>query len=252
MNAQGTKTASDTALALDRSGVARYIQLAGLFRRRIETGDWAIGMQIPTVETLAKECGVANMTIRQALSILEREDLIDRFRAKGTFVKNVPKRDLWCEVHTDLSGMLIARPGALIEVLSDERNVILPSGDDDSGTPVAAYRHLRRRHTRDGQAFLLADIFIDEAICDKITDEDVTTKTAMRLVFDIAGAEIADARQILTIGSADLETSSLLNLPISDPIANVKRYAKRKDGSTIILANGIYRGDMVSINMKLK
>jgi GntR family transcriptional regulator len=252
MNAPETKTAMDTSLALERSGVARYIQLAGLFRRRIETGDWGVGMQIPTVEMLAKECGVANMTIRQALSILEREDLIDRFRAKGTFVKNTPKRDLWCEVHTDLSGMLIARPGARIEVLSDERNVALPKDSREPDVPAGAYRHLRRRHTRDGQAFLLADIFIDESICDKITDEDIVTKTAMRLVFDIAGAEIADARQILTIGSADLETSTLLDLPISDPIANVKRYAKRKDGSTIILANGIYRGDMVSINMKLK
>ena len=32
---------------LDRSAVSRYIQLASLFRRRIETGDWAIGQQTP-------------------------------------------------------------------------------------------------------------------------------------------------------------------------------------------------------------
>jgi GntR family transcriptional regulator len=252
VSVENYNTAMNTARALERSGVARYIQLAGLFRHRIENGDWEVGMQIPTVETLAKECGVANMTIRQALTILEREDLIERFRAKGTFVKNRPQHDLWCEVHTDLSGMLIARAGAQIEVLTDDRNVSLPPSNTNFGTPAASYRHLRRRHTRGNQAFLLADLYIDEAICDQISDEDLTSKTAMRLVFDIAGAEIVDARQVLTIGSADLETSSLLGLPISDPIAKVRRHANRADGSILILANGIYRGDMVSIEMKLK
>ena len=72
---------------LSRSAVARYIQLASLFRRRIQSGQWSVGAQIPTVEDLAAECGVARATIRQALGQLETEDLIERYRAKGTFVK---------------------------------------------------------------------------------------------------------------------------------------------------------------------
>ena len=50
----------------DQSAVSRYLQLATLFRRRVETGEWAVDSQIPTVDELSEECGVARLTIRQA------------------------------------------------------------------------------------------------------------------------------------------------------------------------------------------
>src|SRR6516164_10479463 len=104
---------------LNRSAVARYIQLAMLFRARIEQGLWKVGQQIPTVDQLALECGVARATIRQALDQLERDGLIERFRAKGTFVRAGAGERLWCEVETDWSGLLRSREDAQIEILSD-------------------------------------------------------------------------------------------------------------------------------------
>ena len=85
---------NNTAEALRKSSVARYLQLASLFRRRIESGEWPVDSKIPTVKELADQCGVASMTIRQALDLLEADGLIERFRAKGTFVKKQPQRDL--------------------------------------------------------------------------------------------------------------------------------------------------------------
>ena len=32
---------------LNQSAVSRYLQLATLFRRRVETGEWAVGEQFP-------------------------------------------------------------------------------------------------------------------------------------------------------------------------------------------------------------
>ena len=85
------KTVQTTVVVdLSRSAVSRYIQLASLFRRRIQAGQWQVGAQIPTVEELAAECGVARATIRQALDILQIEGLIERYRAKGTFVRPRP------------------------------------------------------------------------------------------------------------------------------------------------------------------
>ena len=70
----------------DATGMPRYLQLSTLFRRMIETGQWQPDTQIPTVEELAAEYGVARATVRQALGRLDSEGLIARFRAKGTFV----------------------------------------------------------------------------------------------------------------------------------------------------------------------
>lgn len=237
---------------LSRSAVARYIQLATLFRRRIESGQWKVGEQIPVVDALAAECGVARATIRQALGLLENDGLISRARAKGTFVMQRPQDQLWCEVETDWNGLLSSRQGATIEVLSSETVAAPLLVPHPIGELASSYRHLRRRHTRDGVPFLLADVYIDQRLTRKIPAAAYSTKTALRLVAAIDGVKITDARQTLTIGSADIETAEQLHLPLNAPVAHVSRSAVDQNGDLILIANGIYRGDLVRVDIKLK
>src|SRR5215208_1761921 len=160
---------SRPAVDLDRSVVARYIQLASLFRRRIEAGDWPVAKQTPTVDDLAAECGVARATIRKAFDMLEGEGLIDRYRAKGTFVRQRPRQQLWCEVATDWSGLLAARDDAVIEVLDDERGTQPPDIPHPIGSLAPSYRRLTRRHVRHGAPFLLARLYIDERLSARVS-----------------------------------------------------------------------------------
>ena len=110
---------SPSAANLHRSNVSRYIQLSTLFRRRIQSGVWAAGSQIPTIDDLVEETGVARATVRQALGVLESEGLLARFRGKGTFVLEQENDSFWCEVETDWKDLLTGRPGATIEVISN-------------------------------------------------------------------------------------------------------------------------------------
>src|ERR1700752_1390957 len=102
---------ASSAVDLSRSAVAHYIQLASLFWRRIDAGEWAVDQQIPTVDELGAECGGARATIRKALDMPGKKRLIERYGAKGTFVRQ-RQRPLWCEVATDLSGLLTSREDA--------------------------------------------------------------------------------------------------------------------------------------------
>lgn len=240
------------AVDFSRSAIARYIQLATLFRRRIEAGQWPLGSQIPTVDELADECGVARATIRQALDILEHEGLIERYRAKGTFVRRHPQEELWCAVGTDWSGLLRPSHSARIEVLADHADVRLERIAYPAGELAPAYRHLHRRHWRHDAAFLLTDVYIDERLRDRISQDDIETKTALRLINDVPGVEIADARQTLTIGTADMETAEALGMPLNAPVAFVHRRAVDRDGITVLVAEGIYRGDVVRFDIKLR
>jgi GntR family transcriptional regulator len=241
------------AIDLSRSAVSRYIQLATLFRRRIEQGAWKPGTQIPTVDELAAECGVARATIRQALDQLEAEGLIDRFRAKGTFVRAAPASRLWCEVETDWSGLLRSREGAEIEVLAETPGIAGSAAPPAAiGTVAPGYTHIRRRHWRDGQPFMVADVFLDERLRPKVSDEDLRSKTALKLVAGIQGVRISDARQTLTIGTADVETAAALQIPLNAPVAHVHRAAVDQRGALVLVADGIYRGDVVRIDIKLR
>jgi GntR family transcriptional regulator len=237
---------------LSRSSVALYIQLATLFRRRIESGQWPVGRQIPTLEELMEECGVARATVRQAISLLEEEGLVSRFRAKGTFVNKRSSEALWVGVETDWNGLLSSREGASIELLSDsigEAPALIPHA---VGEVAPSYRHLRRRHSMDGKVFLLADVYVDERLASRLPEEAYTTLTAMRLAASFPGVRIVDARQTLTIGSADLGTSSMMGIDLNAPICFVDRSAVDQRGRLVLIAKGIYRGDIVRVDVKLK
>lgn len=237
---------------LDRSAVARYIQLASLFRRRIEAGTWPVGQQTPTVDDLAAEFSVARATIRKALDALADEGLIERYRAKGTFVRQRPRQQLWCEVATDWSGLLASRDDAVIEVLSDERGKQPLDVPHQIGTLAPSYRRVTRRHSLRRSPFLLARLHIDERLSSRISNKDLQNKTALRLIADIRGLKIKDARQTLIIGTADVETSELLDVPINAPIAIVHRSVVDQSGCLVFIGEGLYRGDMIRIDMKLK
>lgn len=235
-----------------RSGVARYIQLATLFRRNIEAGHWPAGQQIPTVEELAEQHGVARATIRQAVGVLADEGLLTRQRAKGTFVNERTTSPIWCEVETDWNGLLSSREEAEIEILSDYAGVPLPAVDHRYGTIAPRYRLLRRRHTQQGQRFLVAEVYIDEQLAEKLTPEALVTKTALRLAASVPGIKIVEAHQRLTVGSADMETAQLLDIPLNAPVCFVDRFAIDKRGRLVLVAKGVYRGDVIRLDMKLR
>ena len=53
----------------------RYLQVASVLRRRIRDGRWAVGAKIATLEELEREFGVARVTVRQAIDLLQSEGL---------------------------------------------------------------------------------------------------------------------------------------------------------------------------------
>lgn len=243
-----------TATVLNKSAVSRYLQLAGHFRRLIETGEWRVGHRIPTVVELSRDCGVAGMTVRRALDILEGEGLIERFRAKGTFVRETPLKDLWCEIRTDWSALLNARYASRIEVLSNDLGPApdFLRGGDWPGRPARLYRRLRRRYWREGAPFMLADVYIDETAWQVLPEGSAERLTALRLVSDLPNRPIANAQQELTITAADLQLASDLSTPLGAPMARMVRVAVDHDDIRVLVADGTYRGDAAKLRLKLK
>jgi GntR family transcriptional regulator len=233
------------------SGISRYIQLATLFRRHISTGQWKIGEQIPTIEELAVSHGVATATVRQALAILASEKLIERFRAKGTFVTHHPEEQLWCEVRSDWKGLLRTRQGATIETLWEKKGQKPPLVPEFAGKIGNAYRHLRRRHWRNGEPFLLSEMFIDEALFKRVPRNALASKTGLQFISEVPGLKLADFRQIVTIGSADVIIAEKLRLDLNAPVAFVRRYVSDKNNRLVFTGETTYRGDVFFLSMRV-
>lgn len=65
-----------------------YFQIALDIRRRLTAGEWTAGQRIAPELALAKEYNVSRVTIRQALAELVKDDLLDRQRGSGTYVRD--------------------------------------------------------------------------------------------------------------------------------------------------------------------
>ena len=243
---------SNIAEDLSRSAISRYIQLAALFRERIKGGHWAMGAKLPTIEELASECGVARATIRQAMDLLADEGLIERYRAKGTFVVGKPQEALWCSVGTDWSGLLRPNQDADFELLSDDADEEAPHILPVGATRAATYRHLHRLHSRNGAPFMVADVYIAETLRPLISEEDVHTKTGLRLLAETPGITIRSATQMLTIGAADPLIASLLKIPLNAPVGHLHREAIDDNGELLMWVDSTYRGDVVRFEVKLR
>ena len=63
-----------------------YYQLENLLREKILSGAFAPGDRIPTESDLIRRYGVSRITVRQALTALAGEGLIERRQGRGTFV----------------------------------------------------------------------------------------------------------------------------------------------------------------------
>jgi len=63
-----------------------WLQLAGILRERIRTGELPPGRVIPSETTLMQEHGLARGTVRKAIDALAEEGLVSRVQGRGTFV----------------------------------------------------------------------------------------------------------------------------------------------------------------------
>jgi len=236
----------------DRSPVSRYIQLATLFRNRIASGEWPIGSRIPNVDELAGEFAVARGTMREALGLLEREGLLERLRAKGTFIRNSPVDGHAHKLAIDWQSLISAHEGARIEVLEHRVVNELPPVDRNKGKPAAKYQMMRRLHLRDDVPYLVGRFYLEYELFKKGPPLQFRRLPTLPILHKIAGARIGRAWQTLTIGTADVDVAALLRVPLNAPVAKVDRLAIDRLGTILYAGHGIYRGDAIALEIELR
>ncbi len=231
--------------------VPRYFQLADLIRQRIARGEWPEKHRLPTLEALAAEFSVARVTVRQAIEVLAREGLVSPQQGRGTFVSGVPKKEQFISVVTTLEELVRTYVDTQPTILSMAEGVNRPPLTPEDGNPAEKYTYMRRVHARDGRAYCVINLYMDERIFRQAPLE-FRTKTVIPLLHKMPGVHIDMARQVLTIGTADMEVAQMLDIPMGSPVAEVRRVFKDRQGTVIYVANVTYRGDAVRIEMDLK
>jgi GntR family transcriptional regulator len=135
-----------------------FEQLARIVADKIKTGQLKAGERLSTELEFARDYGISRDTVRQAIGILERQGLVDRRRAKGTFVATPRVTHNLSEVRSFHRGLLRQGVVPAMELL-DFRPATAPA-------PLAAYfprreaMRLLRRYVVDGKPFAVTEIYL--------------------------------------------------------------------------------------------
>ena len=226
-----------------------FVQLASVMRRRIVTGEWPQGHRLPSLEQIAEEFGVSRVTVRQAAERLEREGLIWRHRGKGTFVRDHSTVRRNFVVNASWRSFLQSLEGMEPEVLSISKTAEPLGISVPDGQVAPAYRSLRRIHRREGTAYSVTEIQIDERIYQK--NPDLMNNSAILPVLDaMPEVEIVRARQEFTIGAADFFAARDLGTLIGTPVGEATNVVVDGRDTIIYLAKIVFRGDLLRLDIQ--
>ncbi|MDE2579429.1 MAG: GntR family transcriptional regulator [Hyphomicrobiales bacterium] len=236
--------------ALGRTRTALYLQLAETMRQRMRKGVWREGDFLPSFEQLALEFGVARITVRQAVKLLEEERLLAPRRGLGTMVLPPPKPVRPLLLHSRFADLVDMYRGdrPLVEDLEEGEGD--PPGPLDDGHAAQGYHRIRRVHSREGQRYCLISLNIARDVFDRHR-ERFRNELVLPVLADDPKTDIARVRQTMVISKCDLETAEQIGIPIGDPVAEVRRFIYDSSGRVIYWADVTYRGDFIRLDMEL-
>ncbi len=206
---------------------------------------------MPSIERLMKEFAVARITVRQAIRLLSDEGLVTPQRGKGTVVNEGTGAQRQLRVETTLSGLVDMYRGDKPVQTNLEESVAFPDLVESDGIAAPSYFHMHRVHARDNIKYCVISIYIAEHIFRKAKSE-FRNEAVLPTLFSLRGVDIGKARQTMHISKADIEVANLLEIPVGEPMAEVRRTLSAPDETVIYLAEALYRGDYIHFDMDLK
>jgi len=218
------------------SPVPLYHQVANVMQVRIFAGTTPPGALLGTEQELAAEFGVSRITIRKAIEILERDDLLVSQRGRGTFVSDTARPLGPTALHVSLDDILARSEILKVEEI-DQAEVPAPA-DVARGLNVklgAKVVRIRRRmlphdNPDDG---VLATYFLPRDVWRMIE----LTRRGNSLLPEIdrlPGMRLTQGREVIRATAADAETAKLMDLEPGAALLRLERQYQTATGRTVV------------------
>lgn len=243
--------AMKTRSLLDTTPQKLYVQIADLIRGRIRGGHWQVGARLPSIDAMAAEYGVAVVTVRQAVALLEDEGLLRREQGRGTFVDDdMQQRNIWLRMDSNWNALVEKWAGIQPEIVEVRDRVPCPLDPPASSRAADAYRYMKRVHATDRMPYALVEIHLAESVYRR-SPRRFDRERVLEVMDALDGVRVAHATETLTIGAADVEIARHLRIPLNSPIGSVRRTLVDASNVLIYIAHIVYRGDVVRIERRL-
>lgn len=221
-----------------------FARIAREIRERILDETFSAHDRLPSEAELTRQYGVSRVTVRQALSVLEKDGLIFKINGKGTFVSK-PKTAL--DV-THLRGFGEAMAGLGFEtfsrVLSLETKTAGESlaGKLDVSTGALVTRLERLRYLN-REPISLDITYIPTWAGERIVRADLERQDLISLLENDCGVILDRAQVEIESQICDEALANALGVRVGGPILHIERRILNTEGAPVLYENLYYRGD---------
>ncbi len=217
---------------------------------RLHSGQYAIGMRLPTEGELSRSFDVSRVTVRKALEMLVRAGFLASRQGSGYFVATISPASSTCLVSFTDKVLIEGRvPGAkLLRIETPARDVPMPvAGYFDE--PLVLVERLR---TVDGQPRMLTQTWFPQRLAPQIQaahfPETGQNQSILRILRNEFGLTWTSACEALDSLLATDTISDMLDVPKNTPILSQACTAFDPDGRAVFF-DLVYRQGPISFDL---
>ncbi|MEA2291449.1 MAG: GntR family transcriptional regulator, N-acetylglucosamine utilization regulator [Solirubrobacteraceae bacterium] len=241
---------------LDRTahGVPLYFRLRQQIRLRIEGGEWPAGERIPAEHELMRQFGVSRATVREALSELVREGLLERRQGFGTLVRDRKLVQDLSQFYSFSRAMLLSGHRPSTDVISVE-TVPLQAGiarrlggtpDDDEVVQVVRLRRV------DDEPVMLESSYLPADVGATLDADALEGRSLYDVLQADCGVEIVRGRESFEPILVRGDEADRLGVRAGSPGLLLEREAYEAAGRCVEFCQSVLRGDRARFTVELR
>jgi len=239
-----------------RSGIPLYHQIQQRLMNQIKSGTLKPGMPLPSIQQIAAQMGVSQMTVRQAVRALCELGVIYSRQGKGTFISGIKLERDFRQVYSFTEETLARGATPSSKVLSFR--IQAPSQEIKEALHLSNNErvfYLRRVRYGDSIPMGVECSCLPVRLCpDLMKTFDPTTSLYNELA-EQYGIQLMVTDEIVEVGKASADDAQLLDIPRQSPVFLFTRLSYLENGTPAEHVKSVYPGvryKVVNRLMRLK
>ena len=228
--------------------IPAYLRIYQELRSRIRSGGWKIGDSIEPQRLLAQRFKVSVMTVRQALTLLERDGLIQTHHGSGTFV-SAPKVN-WNRLtsFTERIEGLGLRPSSRILNASTTKANLLQA-EMLRLRPKDHLVRVERVRLADNKPVALELVYVAFSEFPELLNHRLESTSLMNVLAEHYNVVITHTEETIEARAATEAVADLLQVKAKTPLIHLDQVLFTARNRPVALSSGWYRQDIFSFRV---
>ncbi len=223
-----------------------------LLRDKVVSGELRAGARLPSEFALAQQYAVSRVTVRLALDLLAKENLVEKRVGSGTYVKGA---EFGQPVTADLSNAFahLIEMGRSTAVRLIAFEYVEPPEKVAEALRVDADERVQksvRVRSFDDVPFSYLTAYVPERIGREYSRDDLAHMALLELM-ERSGLRAETAWQEVGAVLANPEVAEALGIGVGSPLISLTRVVHGKNGRGMEYLQALYRPDRYSLQMNL-